>query len=268
MTSSGGKCKLPFKKYAFLVLILSLFLIPLTTRLCKTSHLFLDTAFLMAFSREACPPSLGKEEKPCHKLKCPACLRTPTLGQVPALPVAVGPGPSRWHSWMVFLPDVGSIRLQLPQLPHPSCPPGERASWHDRVVPGDKGWALLCPFRLQNQCPACLGCKVGNPCQRTDAAGQSSVSLCSSPKGRKPGLGLFESHSWLLPRASLGQKGFTWERQTCVLLVGLHSKYSLPTGLEKSASCKSENHRIMEQWRLEGTSRVCPVQPPAHTVVS
>lgn len=104
---SDGKGKFPFKKHAFLGLILLLFLVPVTIRLCKTSQLFLDTAFLMAFIKEACPPSLGREEKPRREMKCPSCLLIPVQGRPLELPVAACPGPSRWHSWMVFLPDHG-----------------------------------------------------------------------------------------------------------------------------------------------------------------
>lgn len=116
----NGKDKLPSKKHAFLGLILLLFPIPVTVRLCKTSQLFPDTAFFMAFSKAVCPPSLGSAEKPRRKLKCPTCPLIPLQGRPPELPVAACPRPSRWHSWMEFLPDDGQhllpVALAAPSL--------------------------------------------------------------------------------------------------------------------------------------------------------
>lgn len=117
-----------------------------------------------------------------------------------------------WTQQMALLDGVSPRSRAASASSCPSCPiPAARLG---TGLQGKAGLHLgrtgeLCSFHRKNWCTNCFRCNAGNPCQHANTAGHSSGGLCSSAKGRKPGCSLLESHSWLLPRASLGQTEFT-----------------------------------------------------------
>lgn len=147
-SGSDDEGKLPFKTHVFLRLILLLFLIPVTVSLCKTSQLYLDTAFLTAFSRKACPHRLGGEEKLAFLLA-----RAHPPAQDPA------DGTPGW----CFSQIMGSICFQLPRLPSPSCPPGERVAGQGKAVPGEASELCSAHFVFKTGAQTAQGAKLETP---------------------------------------------------------------------------------------------------------
>lgn len=185
-----------------------LFLISVTIRLYKISQLFFGRGSLLALGR-GMPSQPGKREESLLGAEALHCLQYLCEGnsrsshgciartQQMALLDGVSTGWTTGRSASICL-----------SCPIPAALLGR----------GLRGKARLCLGRRAELCPAPFILKTVLRLPRAQGsgslpapgtAGQPSGGSGSSAKEKEPRLGPFGSHSWFLPRASLGQTCFT-----------------------------------------------------------